>query len=109
MSNKWFPTKKEIEKLLDRKIHAFAAQENRNLQLSKEQWLNRYLYTNETKAFFCFFPCELHEWLSKLVDSQGMWRLDNPIVWTPELVKHLEASKDNIVWVFDHWIDRIVE
>ena len=97
MSNKWFPTKKEIEKWLDQKLHMFSTQENKNLWLSKEQWLNRYLYTDETKAFFCFFPCELHEWLSRLANIQGAWRHDDLIVWTPELVRRLEASKYNIV------------
>jgi len=71
MSNKWFPTKKETEKWIDQKLHEFAAKENKNLLLSKEEWLNIYLYTNEHKIFFCSFPCELHQWLSKLVDSKG--------------------------------------
>lgn len=56
--------------------------------------------------FFCFFLDKLHEWLSILVDSQGTWRVDGPIVWTPELVRHLEASKRNIVLAMDHWIKR---
>ena len=56
--------------------------------------------------FFCFFPDELHEWLSKLVDRQGMWRLDDPIVWTPEPVRCMEALGSNIARHVDHWIDR---
>jgi len=42
------------------------------------------------------------------VDSQGTWKLDGPIVWTPELVKRLEPSRNNIAWEIDHWIDRII-
>ena len=42
------------------------------------------------------------------MNSQGTWRLDNPIVWTPELVKHLEVSKNNIAWAIDHCIDCIL-
>lgn len=87
MLNKWFPTKKEIEKWLNRKEHVLVALENKNPQFSKEQWLYRYLYSDETEKFLCIFPCELHEWLSNLADSQGMWRLDDPIVWTLELVR----------------------
>jgi len=83
MSHHWNPTKKEIEKWLDQKIHELAAQENRNLCLSKEEWLNRYLYIEIHKIFFCTFPIELYEWLAKITDSQGRWKLDSPIVWTP--------------------------
>lgn len=76
--------------------------------MSKEEWLNRYLFTDEHDIFFCSFPCELHEWLSKLADSEDKWNLNSPIVWTRELVKCLEASKNKIVWDIDYWIDRIM-
>jgi len=67
-------------------MHVFMAQENRSPKLSKEQWLQIFLYTDKTDVFFCFFHDELQEWFSKLVDSQQMWRLDGPLVWTPKLV-----------------------
>jgi len=44
----------------------------------------------------------------KLADDQRRWRLDGPIVWTLELVWRLEASKDKIAHVVDHWLDHIV-
>lgn len=44
----------------------------------------------------------------KLVDSQGWWKLDGTIVWTPELVLRLEASEDKIACDFDHWLDHII-
>lgn len=87
MSHHWNPTKKEIEKWLYRYIHEFATQENRNPCLSKEDWLNRYLYTEVHEIFFSTFPIELYEWLAKLESSQGRWKLDSPIVWMPELVR----------------------
>ena len=43
-----------------------------------------------------------------MVDGQGRWRLDGPIVWTSELVQRLEASEDKITRVIDHWISRII-
>jgi len=92
MSNKWFPIEKEIKKLIAQKLHEFAAKENRNPCLSKKEWLNRYLYTDELETFFCSFPCELYKCMSKWANSQGMWKLDIPIVWTLELVRCLEAS-----------------
>lgn len=84
--------KKEIEEWLDKKIHEFTTQENTNPQVSKEQWLERYLYTEIHKIFFSSFPSELYEWIGKLVESQGRYRIDKPIVWTLELVRRLEAS-----------------
>ena len=53
-------------------------------------------------------PIDLYESITKLVDSQGRWKLNNPIVWTPELVRRLEASKDKITHVVDHWLDWII-
>lgn len=106
MCDTWFPTKKELDKWIDQKSHAFAAQENMIPKLSKEQLSQIFLYTDETNLFFCFFPEELYEWLSKLAYSEVTWRLEGPIMWTPELVWCLEASKSNIAWVMDHWVDR---
>ena len=80
MSYHWNPTKKEIEGWLERRIHEFTAQENRNPRLTKEEWLDCYLYTEIHKIFFTSFPTELYEWIVKLADSQGRWKLNNPIV-----------------------------
>ena len=102
------PTKKEIEKWLDKNIHKFVAQENKNPRVSKEQWLEHYLYTEIHKIFFASFPSKLYEWIVKLVNSQGRCRLDKPIVWTPELVHRLEASEDKNVHVVDHWLNEII-
>lgn len=30
------------------------------------------------------------------------------IMWTPELVRRLEASEDKIMQAVDHWLDRII-
>ena len=85
MCDKWFPMKKELDKWIGKKSHAFVAQENKSPKLSKQQWLKIFLYIDETDVFFCFFLDELYEWLFKLDDSQGMWRLEGPRVWNPEL------------------------
>lgn len=46
---------------MDKKIHEFAAQENRNPQVSKEQWLEHYLYIEIHEIFFASFPSELYD------------------------------------------------
>ena len=60
------------------------------------------------EIFFASFPTKLYEWIVKLADSQGRWKLDGPIVWTPDLVQRLEASEDKIVHVVDHQLNRII-
>ena len=80
MSYQSNPNKKENGDWLDRNIHEFAAQENRNQRISKEQWLDQHLYTEIHESFFASFPTELYEWITKLADSQGRWKLDGPIV-----------------------------
>ena len=104
----WNPTKKEIEEWLDKKIHEFATQENRTPQVSEKKWLERYVYMEIHKIFFASFPSELYEWIAKLADNQGRCKLDKPIVWTPELVRRIEASEDKIARAIDDWLDRII-
>lgn len=41
--------KKEIEDWLDQKLHEFMVQENRNPHISKERWLDRYIYTKNPR------------------------------------------------------------
>lgn len=41
------------------------------------------------------------------MDGQPTWNLDNPILWTPELMKCLEESEYKVSKVVDHWIDSI--
>jgi len=60
------------------------------------------------EIFFTFFPTELYEWIAKLADNQGKWKLNSPILWTLELVRRLEASEDKITRVIDHWLDLII-
>ena len=102
------PTNKEIEEWLDKKIHEFVTQENRTLEVSKKRWLDHYLYMEIHEIFITSFSFELYEWIVRLADSQGRCKLDQPIVWTPELVRRLEASEDKVAQAVDHWLDRII-
>lgn len=108
MSCHWNPSKKEIEEWLEKNIHMFMTQENITPQVSKEKWLERYVYTEIHEIFFASFPSEMYEWIANLADSQGRCRLDQPIMWTLELVHRLEASEDKIARVVEHWLDQII-
>lgn len=83
-------------------------QENRNPQIAEERWLDRYIYTEIHEIFFASFSTELYEWIARLADSQGRCRVEQPIVWTTELVHRIEAAKDKITWVVDHWLDQVI-
>jgi len=76
--------------------------------MSKKERFYRYLYTEEHKVFFCSSSCELYEWLAKFADGQPTWKLDNPILWTLELVKHLERSENKVVKAINYWINSIL-
>lgn len=84
-------------------------QENRKPWVSEERWLDRYTYTDIHEFFFASFSIELYEWIARLDDSVGRCGLDQPIAWTPELVRRLEVFEDKIARAVDHWLDRIIE
>ena len=97
-----------MEEWLDKKIHEFARQENRTLQVSEKMWLDCYVYMEIHEILFATFPSELYEWVVRLANSQGRCMLDQPIVWTPELVHRLEVSEDKIAQAMDHWLNWII-
>jgi len=66
------------------------------------------VYKEIHEIFFASFLFELYEWIARLADSQGWCKLDQPIVWTLELVRRVEALKDKITRAVDHWLDRII-
>ncbi len=48
------------------------------------------------------FACELHEWLSKLANSEPTWKHDDPIPWNLELAKCLEGSGYKVALADDY-------
>ncbi len=55
MSEHWNPTKKEIEDLLDQKLHEFMIYENKTPHISEKRWLDHYLYIEIHEIFFVSF------------------------------------------------------
>lgn len=60
------------------------------------------------EILFVTFPIELYEWIMKLANTVGRWKLEQPIVWTPELVRKLETIKDRLARAVEHWLDQII-
>ena len=74
----------------------------------EERWPDHCIYTEIHEIFLATFSLELYEWITRPADSLGRVKLDYPIVWTPELVRRLEASEDKIARVVDHWLGQII-
>ena len=74
----WTPAKKEIEEWLETKEQGLARKDNRNPQISSEQWLQRYVFTNEHEIFFAKFHIILVDWLLKLAELNQCIKEDEP-------------------------------
>ena len=62
----WNPLKEEIQQWVESKEKEFAERENRNPQLSVQDWIQRYPFTDLHESFFAMFPSELYARLSRL-------------------------------------------
>jgi hypothetical protein len=51
--------------------------ENRNYQMSDKQWLQRYVYIELHEIFFGDFFIIIVEWLERLVENTGRYRVAN--------------------------------
>ena len=56
----WHPSKEEIKNWIESKEKEFVEQENRNLRLSAEDWLQRYVFTDLHEIFFATFWSCMH-------------------------------------------------
>jgi len=64
----------------------FAKKENINPKQSAKDWVHDNIFSDTHEIFFCEFPIILSEWLLRLKDNKGTWRIDSPREWNPELI-----------------------
>jgi hypothetical protein len=83
----WTLNKKEIVEWIERKENDFSKGENRNPQMSDEQWLQRYVFMELHDIFFGEFLIILTEWLERLVENTGRYRTASLRNYTLELVR----------------------
>lgn len=57
--------------------------------------MDKYIFTNKHEIFFASLSSELHEWLSKLVETKCYTRSDKPTEWTSEAIEVLKKV-DNL-------------
>ena len=86
----WNPSKEEIQQWVESKEKQFTERENINPQLSTEEWLQKYIFTDLHESFFATFPIELHAWLSRLVENKTLSRRVRPMEWTLEEIQRLD-------------------
>jgi hypothetical protein len=74
----------------------FVEAHNKNPNLSSEDWLEKYIFTDIQEFFFGGIHQELYEWLARLADTQFKIRSRPPMVWTSEMIKKVKRV-DNVV------------
>jgi hypothetical protein len=106
--SRWFPSKIEIQKWIEDQEKDFVEAQNKNPNLSSEDWLEKYIFTDIHKIFFGGIHQELYEWLARLADTQFDIRSRLPVAWTSELIKKVKRVDNTVSWVVDHWFDSTI-
>jgi hypothetical protein len=106
--SRWFPSKTEIQKWIEDQEKDFVEAQNKNPNLSTEDWLERYIFTDIHEIFFGGIHQELYEWLARLVDTQFEIRSRLPVVWMSELIKKVKKDDNTISRAVDHWFDSTI-
>jgi hypothetical protein len=106
--SRWFPSKTKIQKWIEDQEKYFAKAQNKNHNLSTEDWLGRYIFTNIHEIFFGGIHQELYEWLAKLADTQFEIRSRPPVVWTSTLIKKVKGVDNVVSREVDHWFDSTI-
>jgi hypothetical protein len=65
-----FPSKTKIQKWIEEQERDFVEAQNKNPNLSTEDWLRKYIFTDIHEIFFGGIHQNLYEWLARLVDTQ---------------------------------------
>jgi hypothetical protein len=70
--------------------------------------LEKYIFTNIHEILFGGIHQELHEWLSRLADTQFEIRPRSPVVWTLPLIQKIKRVDNVVSRVVDHWFDSTI-
>jgi hypothetical protein len=99
--------KAEIEGWLRTKELEFAQKDNRNPSITPRKYLDKYVFTDLHKVFFCDFPHLLKEWILRLKDNHVTNRIQQ-LDWTPVQVEQLQQVNNKFTHTIDFWLDSIV-
>jgi hypothetical protein len=104
----WRPNKEEITEWIERKQREFSREQNRNPRLNDEQWLQRYVFTDLHEIFFGEFLIILTEWLERIVENVGRYRVEALRNWTPELIRQLNTISNKVSRAIDFWLNSVL-
>jgi hypothetical protein len=79
-----------------------------NPNISIEDWLEKYIFTDIHKIFFGGIHQELYEWLARLADTQFEIQSRPTVVWTSEFLKKVKRVDNIISQIVDHWFDNTI-
>ena len=105
----WNPTKKDIEDWMDSKMLVFAQEESTRTQMSTENWIDEYIYSDIHDIFFVEFPILLHEKFSRLATKQTNFQRREAIEWSDQLVHEVTSVSNPISRAVDFCIDSILQ
>jgi hypothetical protein len=106
--SRWFPSKTETQKWIEDPEKDFVEAQNKNPNLSSEDWLEKYIFTNIHEIFFGGIHQELYEWLARLADTQFEIRYRLLVVWTSALIKKVKEVDNTASRVVDHWFNSTI-
>jgi hypothetical protein len=105
MLRPWNPTKAEIEGWLRTKELEFSQKDNRNPSITPRKYLDKYVFTDLHKVFFCDFPHLLQEWILRLKDNHVKNRI-RQLDWTPVQVEQLQQVNNKFTRAVNFWLDQ---
>ena len=106
--SRWFPSKTEIQKWIEDQEKDFIEAQNKNPNMSTEDWLGRYIFTDIHEIFFGGIHPELYEWLARLADTQFEVRSRPHVVWMSALIKKVKRFDNFVSIAVDHWFDSTI-
>ena len=87
----------------------FVLKESEGPQLSPENWVDEYIYSDIHEIFFVEFPIILHEWLSRLVTKKTNFQRRETVEWSDQLVREVTSISNTISRAVDFWVDSILQ
>jgi hypothetical protein len=106
--SRWFPSKTETQKWIKDQENDFTEAQNKNPNISSEDWLEKHIFTDIHEIFFGGIHQELYEWLARLADTQFQIRARIPMVWMSKLIKKVKEDDNTISRAIDHWFNSTI-
>jgi hypothetical protein len=106
--SRWFPSKTKIQKWIKDQEKNFAKAQKNNPNLSIEDWLGRFIFTDIYNIFFGGIHQDLYEWIARLADTQFEIRSRPLVVWMSVLIKKFKRVDNAMSRVVDHWFDNTI-